>query len=151
MIKGIHHVAMSTPNLERLANFYIENFGFREVFEFDWTEEHDYAEDILQIERSAATAKILKLDNFHLELFEFSSPEPKPKTSEWRLCDHGQTHMCFEVDDCHEEFKRLTDAGMIFHCEPKLDSDGGYLVYGRDPDNNVVEIWAPGNPELKRN
>ena len=150
MIKGIHHVAISSPNMRKLADFYITHFGFKEVFSFDWETGYDYAKDILEIEDSAAEAIILKLGNFHLELFQFSEPTPVAKPDNWRLCDHGQTHMCFEVDNCQLEYQRLKNAGMRFHCEPKLDSHGGYLVYGRDPDNNVVEIWAPGNPDVRR-
>ena len=36
MINGIHHVAISTPNLNRLVDFYKNVLGFEIVYETSW-------------------------------------------------------------------------------------------------------------------
>ena len=35
-INGLHHAAISTPDIERLMNWYSENFGFIEVARTEW-------------------------------------------------------------------------------------------------------------------
>ena len=36
MLVGIHHTAISTPDLARSKAFYRDLFGFEEAFEFAW-------------------------------------------------------------------------------------------------------------------
>ena len=141
MISGIHHVAISSPDIENLEKFYCEQFGFRRVSSFDWKDNDQDAALILQVKRSSGKAVIIKLGGIALELLEFHEPESRRKSEDWSVVDHGLTHMCFEVDDCQAEYSRLKAAGMEFHCVPQDDPDGGSYVYGRDPDGNVVEMW----------
>ena len=83
---------------------------------------------------------MLKKGDTHLELFEYSSPAPRPLDSARRVCDHGYTHICLEVDDVVSEYERLKDAGMTFHGAPP-DAQGRLrAIYGRDPDGNVLEL-----------
>ena len=35
-INGLHHAAISTPDIERLMKWYTENFGFEEVARTEW-------------------------------------------------------------------------------------------------------------------
>ena len=35
-INGLHHAAISTPNIERLMKWYTKNFGFEEVSRSEW-------------------------------------------------------------------------------------------------------------------
>ena len=35
-INGLHHAAISTPNIERLMKWYKKNFGFEEVSRSEW-------------------------------------------------------------------------------------------------------------------
>ncbi len=36
MLVGIHHTAISTPDLDRCATFYRDLFGFETAFDFSW-------------------------------------------------------------------------------------------------------------------
>ena len=56
------------------------------------------------------------------------------------VCDHGITHIAFEVDDLDAEYDRLKAAGMRFHCPPQ-NLGVSRVTYGRDPDGNVLELW----------
>ena len=38
MLVGIHHTALSTPDLDRLIAFYRDHFGFALDFDFSWDE-----------------------------------------------------------------------------------------------------------------
>jgi glyoxylase I family protein len=139
MILGFHHAAISTPDLDRCLNFYTNVVGCEEAWSFDWPVGSAEADAMTGLTDSAARAVMLKLGDSFLEIFEFSSPTPATADSQRPVCDHGITHVCLLVEDLHAEYARMQSAGMIFHSEP-LTQDTGYVIYGRDPDGNVVEL-----------
>ena len=92
-----------------------------------------------QLEGTSGRVVLLRAGNAMLELFEYASPQPRPADAERRLCDHGITHLCIDVDDVDAEVRRLEAAGMRFHCAP-VDYGTVKCTYGRDPDGNVIEL-----------
>jgi catechol 2,3-dioxygenase-like lactoylglutathione lyase family enzyme len=142
-IKRVHHIAISTPNLDRLVSFYRDVFGF-EVFEdFAWEKGYWAADQVTGLKNSAAKAVMLKGGDFHIEIFEFQSPLPKPVDPDRPVCDHGLTHFSFEVNDVQAVYERLKEAGVRFHCPPVKLGELGTATYGRDPDGNVIELQGP--------
>ncbi|MEZ5565241.1 MAG: VOC family protein [Gammaproteobacteria bacterium] len=139
MLKGFHHAALSTPDLDRLVRFYCESFGCTVIREFGWPAGIPEADALTGLQNSAARAAMLKLGDSFLEIFEFSSPVPKPGDPDRPACDHGITHICLEVQDSQAEYRRLKTAGMRFHAPPQ-PQEGGFVTYGRDPDGNIVEL-----------
>ena len=105
-----------------------------------WKRDMDYPEKVIGLKDSAARFFMLKKGDTHLELFEYRSPAPKPLDNTRRVCDHGFTHICIEVEDIDLEYDRLIDAGMTFHASPPAAQGGMRAIYGRDPDGNVVEL-----------
>jgi catechol 2,3-dioxygenase-like lactoylglutathione lyase family enzyme len=140
MIKSIHHTAISTGDFERALAFYRDLLGFEMVSELNWPAGVELADTITGLEGSAARSVMLRASNTSIELFEFSSPTPKPGDPKRPVCDHGITHIGFEVDDIDAEYERLKAAGMSFHCPPQ-DLGASRVTYGRDPDGNVLELW----------
>ena len=55
MIRGIHHVAVSTPNLERIVAFYRDVMGAEQVYEGGWEEGSDIIDQIVAGVRSSCT------------------------------------------------------------------------------------------------
>ncbi len=139
MILGFHHAAISTPDLDRSVSFYKEVVGCEEAWAFEWPTGTPEADELTGLTNSAARAVMLKLGETLLEVFEFSSPPPEQRTEIRPVCDHGITHICLLVQTLHDEYKRMKAAGMKFHSQP-MTQDTGYVVYGRDPDGNVVEL-----------
>ena len=139
MLIGIHHTAISTPDLKRLKQFYCDLFGFEEIFGFEWRQGSEISDRIVGLKDSSAEFVFLRNANTHLELFEYRSPTPRPRDPAWRVCDHGLTHICFEVSDIHSEYSRLKNMGMRFQAAP-CAAAGLMAVYGRDPDGNIVEL-----------
>lgn len=139
MIRGAHHVAISTPNLERLLGFYRDLMGFREVMRTSWEPGTDQIDKVMNLRGSGGTQVMLKGANICIELFEFSNPEPKQMDPHRPVCDHGHTHICFDVVDIHSVYDRMVAAGVEFHCPPQ-DFGAVRATYGRDPDGNVFEI-----------
>ena len=77
MIYGINHIAISTPNLERLAAFYCEQLGFEQVFTVNWDIGNVAYDNITGLRNSSARGLILKLGNACIELFEYRTPTPR--------------------------------------------------------------------------
>ncbi len=140
MIRGIHHTAISTGNLERLLAFYRDLLGFRVLFDFAWPAGTEVADRITGLERSSARAVMLHAGNAIIELFEYASPTPHPGDPRRPVCDHGITHICLDVTDLDAEYARLQAAGMVFHCPPQDLGMDLRTTYGRDPDGNVIEL-----------
>ena len=139
MIKGFHHAAISTPDLKRCIEFYTGVIGGEVAWTFGWPAGTPEADDVTGLENSAAEAAMLKIGDTFLEVFQFSSPDPVKQNGERPVNKHGITHICLEVTDINAEYERLKSAGMPFNCAPQAQ-DGSSMVYGRDPDGNVVEL-----------
>jgi len=139
VIKGFHHAAISTPNLARCIDFYTNIIGGEIAWTFGWERGTPEADEVTGLTDSASNAAMLRIGETFLEVFEFSSPTPETKDTDRPVNNHGITHICLEVDDIDTEYQRLMKAGMRFNCAPK-HQDGSSMVYGRDPDGNVVEL-----------
>jgi len=137
MILGVHHVAISTPDLDRLAAFYCDQLGFERIFDTAWEPGNRAADAIVGLRDSSARTAMLRGGNLYLELFEFRAPIPKPADTRRPVCDHGITHICLLVDDVDAATERIE---LDFHSVPQDLGGGVRTVYGRDPDGNVVEL-----------
>ena len=145
MINGIHHTAISTPDLERALAFYRDLLGATLVTDFEWPVGLEVADRIVGLQGSSARAVMLRLGNAMIELFEFSAPKPRPGDPERPVSDHGITHICLDVSDVDAEYDRLLGAGMRFHCPPQ-QLGALRTTYGRDPDGNVIELQEVTDP-----
>lgn len=139
MIRGAHHVAISTPNMERALGFYRDLLGFEEVMRGGWEPGVAIIDQVLNLKDCSATQVMLKGGNLCIELFEFKTPTPAPKDPKKPVCDHGHTHLCLDVVDIDSVYQKLVDAGIEFHTPPQ-DFGAIKSTYGRDPDGNVFEI-----------
>ena len=140
MILGIHHTAISTGDIDRSLAFYKDLLGFEEVFKLNWDVGTETLDNITGLRDSSAKVVMLKAGNACVELFEYSSPKPAEGDQCRPVCDHGITHLCLQVADIDDEYQRLCDAGMSFHCPPQQVGSDIKATYGRDPDGNVVEL-----------
>lgn len=139
MIRGFHHAALSTADLDRCVGFYAGVLGCEVAWTFSWPIGSRAADEVTGLRESSARAAMLKLGSSFIEIFEFNSPIPKAVHGDRPACDHGITHICLEVKDIHAEYARLVAAGMRFHCPPQAQ-DTGWVTYGRDCDGNIIEL-----------
>ena len=77
-VNGLHHAAISTPDIERLMNWYRENFGFEEVARTEWPKGSKEIDDVVGLKNSSAKQGFLKCGNIMIEFFEYSSPPSQP-------------------------------------------------------------------------
>jgi lactoylglutathione lyase/glyoxylase I family protein len=139
MIVGFHHLGISVPDLDAAVEFYTKAFGVAVVFTEEW-------DGVPAVERatgltgSAARGVFFQWGPHFFELHEYSAPDPQDPDSPRRPCDRGINHFCVEVTDILEEVERLGELGMTFPSEPQHVGGGSYVVYGRDPFGNIIEI-----------
>ncbi len=139
MIVGIHHVAISVPDLDKAVAFYRDAFGFDVVQRSEWDRDMPLADRAVGLEETSARMAMLKAPNAYIELWQYRNPEPEDKRS--RPCDLGYPHMALQVRDIEAEYRRLSDAGMEFVHDSPVDFGTSSAVYGKDPFGNIIEIY----------
>ena len=142
MIGPLHHVGLSTPDMDRAIAFYTSLFGFEVLNQGGWGPGNTVRDRQLHATGSSARSAMLGREGMRLELREYAHPAGRPKAVDQPAVDHGINHFCFAVDDVLAEYARLRDAGMVFDCEPLEVSPGVTLTYGRDPDGNIIELLS---------
>lgn len=151
MIRGIHHVALATSDIDRLVNFYKEGFGFEVVYEGGWEKGSKMIDTIVGLEGSSCKQVMMKAANTHIEIFQYLTPAGKPVDPKRPASDHGYTHFCVDVVDIDHEYERMQKLGMTFNCPPpsREELGGGAIraTYGRDPEGNIIELQEINDPE----
>lgn len=138
MIRGIHHTAISTPNLDRLLGFYRDLLGFEQISGGDFGGDARI-DAVVGLPNASGRAAMVKSGTVIIEFFEYKTPAGQPQATRRPVNDHGITHIAIAVSDIEAEYERLKKAGIAFHCPPQ---HMGTLkaTYGRDPDGNVFEL-----------
>ncbi len=136
--KGVHHIALSVPSLELAKAFYVDKLGF-ELVDEDHVPPSKTGDQLTQLHNADCHLMMIKAGNVFFEVFEFHSPKPEEQNMR-PVCDHGYTHMAFEVEDIGAAYTFLEDAGVIWNSEPVESIEGYFMTYGRDPFGNMIEI-----------
>lgn len=152
MILGFAHPGLVVPDLEKARRFYEQMFGFRYFCDEGWQGD-PVADRVVGLAGSACKGVTLAGHNCYLELFEFSAPEQAAAAGDGHgPHEPGIRHLCFFVDDCRAEYKRLLELGGEPLGEPTDVGGGAYTVYCRDPFGNIIELAEiPSDAEDPRN
>ena len=124
MIRNIHHFGFHVRNFDGMVDFYKEAFGFEVVG------------DELSFGEGPTRVAMICSGNCFLEIIGQPSsahPSASPVLSSY-------PHLCVEVTDIEQEYRRLEAMGVDF--EGTAPADFGYAktVKGRDPEGNLFEM-----------
>ncbi|PZN34042.1 MAG: VOC family protein [Proteobacteria bacterium] len=136
-IKGLHHAGLSVSDLDRSIAFYCDLLGMRLLRQDAF--QPGSLDRITALPGARGRSAMLQAGAQYLELFEFATPTPRPRDVSAPVCDHGISHVCVEVTDLEGAYRRLSEAGVRFHCPPQAFAHMK-ATYARDPDGNVVEL-----------
>jgi len=148
-IAGIHHVAVSTPDLAVARRFYVDLLGAEEVEAFEWGEGAAAIDAIVGLKDSAARQFMVRLGNAYIEVFEYLAPRSPPQDPRRPVNLFGYTHLALQVSDIDAVYKRMVAAGVEFHAPPQhfggADAADGRkrglkATYGRDFFGNAFEL-----------
>ncbi len=139
MIKSFHHIALSVADIERSIAFYRDLFDMEQacpVFPIGG-EQYDA---VLGLRGVDGVMCVMKLGDFHMELFQFRRPAPANKSPDHSVADRGLTHFGVVVEDIEATYRKMLAAGVRFHAPVTQFPGGMKATYGRDPDGNVFEL-----------
>jgi catechol 2,3-dioxygenase-like lactoylglutathione lyase family enzyme len=148
-LQGVHHFALSVPDLELARRFYVDLLGAEMISETAWEAGNPWIDAILGLPGSAARSFMARLHNVQVEAFEYSAPVAPPADPNRPANHYGYTHVGFQVDDIKATYDRMIEAGLRFHTPPDLSTitidDHGHksgfaATYGRDYFGNAFEI-----------
>ncbi|MBC2668996.1 VOC family protein [Novosphingobium piscinae] len=148
-IRGVHHIAISVPDLAIARRFYVDILGAVEVAPPMAWRDNRAIDRILGLSGSAADMLLVRLGNVHFEIFAYQAPAAPPQDPDRPVHHYGYTHFAVQVDDVADCYERILAAGLRVHAPPLLEGivthpDGtktGYAAtYCRDFFGNVFEI-----------
>ena len=143
-MKGIHHVGITVPDLDRGIAFYNGVLGL-ELFDPP-SPVFDHAElgDSVGVPGAALRQVNLSLGGTIVELLEYTAPEPPYGDEPIRANARGAAHVCFQVEDVEAKNAELEAAGVEFLSDVNVVDEGvlaGWRwVYFRDPFGIVLEL-----------
>lgn len=140
MIRGVHHISLSTGDLDRCIHFYRDLLGMTLDRVSPLSPGFTAFETVVGLRNVTGQVAQFNLGNLNMEVFCYRDPAPRP--GERRpACDVGIRHIAFDVTDIHAEHARLTAAGVEFISPPQLIAPGKCTsCYCYDADGNIVEL-----------
>lgn len=144
----IRHISLGTPDMERAVAFYSKLLGVpsprRAGGEAGLS--GPPFDDVSGLPGTRIQMAWFQAGNLEVEVIHYLShpaepAEPRPLTAP------GYSMIVFEVDDVAAAARVVEDAGGTVVSEPEA-VDGGTILFGRDPDANLLGFFAPpeGSP-----
>lgn len=141
-IDGFAHVGITVSDIERSIAFYGQNFGFEVLGRTVFDEAFFAAAPTLYgLKDTTCPLAIMAAPcGVQIELFQFV-PQLEKEHMPWNRV--GITHIALATDSVLEMCEKLRANGVEFCMEPLQRGDGGYWVFLRDPDGNMIELMEP--------
>ena len=148
MIRGVHHISLSTTDMDKFVHFYRDLLGVKLDRISPLPDGFEPFETVVGMRNVSGQVAQFDLGNMNMEVFCYSKPAPRP--GERRpACDAGIRHIAFDVKNIAAEYERLKAAGINFISPPQHIAPGKCTsCYFYDPDGNIVELQEifPGSP-----
>ncbi len=122
MFTAFEHTGIASPDHKKLAQWYVEVFGFAIVYQ-------------------SAGATFVKAPNG--SMIEISAAEGD--RVELAMKQPGLRHVALAVDDFDADLARIRAAGVKFLSEP-VDAKGNKVVFFTDPEGNILHLIQRATP-----
>ncbi|WP_380879579.1 hypothetical protein ACFB49_23070 [Sphingomonas sp. DBB INV C78] len=153
LAQGVHHVAVSVPDIARAREFYIDLLGAEELAQTEWEEGNVFINEIVGLPDCSGRQFMARLGNAFIEVFEYLTPRSTAQDENRPVNRFGYTHFGLQVADIDLVYARMVEAGIRFHCPPRHSGgeeaqdgrrQGFRSTYGRDFFGNVFELIEVG-------
>lgn len=122
MFTAFEHTGIASPDHQKLAQWYVEVFGFVIVYQ-------------------SAGATFVKAPNG--SMIEIITAEGD--RVELAMKQPGLRHIALAVDDFDADLARIRAAGVKFLSEP-VDAKGNKVVFFTDPEGNILHLIQRTTP-----
>ena len=120
MFQGIEHTAISSPNPEALANWYVDHLEFHINFSY------------------AGNFFVRAANGTVLEIIPAANKLEQPQTPANNK-DAGIRHLAIQPDNFEDAYAQLQAKGVTFVGEP-FENQGNRLVFFNDLDGNLLHL-----------
>ena len=143
-VDALCHVGITVSDIDRSIDFYEKNFGFKLLRKAAFDQAFfDEAPTLYALKDTTCPIAILAAPcGVLIELFQFI-PQLEKEHVPWNRA--GITHFALATDSVLDMCPQLRENGVTFCMEPMKRFDGGYWVFLRDPDGNMIELMEPFN------
>lgn len=139
----IRQVALATPDIDRLSEFYskfLEQPEFRRFGQWPFLRmEGEKSDKVTGLEGISGEAAWFQIRNLELEIFQFHSHPTEDRDTPRPIDANGYNMIVFDVTDMNAARELLVNAGGVVETEP-VPMDGGQIMFGRDPDGNLIGL-----------
>ncbi|MCQ2465900.1 MAG: VOC family protein [Clostridia bacterium] len=132
MIKGLGHCAFTVKDMEKTIAFYENSLGFKKAFDIP----NEKGEPWIVYMYAGGTQFV--------ELF-YGATNDIPYSD----LNAGFFHLCIEVDDIQDAWKRIVETGAPQDDAPKQGGDGNWQCWTHDPDGVKLELMQIGETSLQ--
>ena len=139
VIQNFHHTAISVGDLDRSIRFYRDILGMS----LEWRIDHrrnELLEKVLALKNVDVSYAMLAGWGGRIEVFKYHTPKGEPFPPDKPVCDHGITHMAFQVSEIEAFYEKLASQGVRFNSPPQEVRPGVKAAYFHDPDGISLEI-----------
>jgi len=139
--RRIRHVALASPDAERIAEFYSafldqpdpRRIGGKNGFG------SEKVDGVSGLEGSKIKMIWFQIRNLELEISQFVSHPTELPEAPRPIDATGYNMIVLDVSDLYYATQKFISAGGTIISEPE-EMDGGEIVFGRDPDGNIVGL-----------
>ncbi|MDB5242701.1 MAG: Glyoxalase-like domain protein [Spirosoma sp.] len=129
------HVAIVTPNIERLVEFYTKLLGVKPHNRIDNIRNSPKLDDIANIDSLKLLAAWFKTGNMVVEIWQFDNPPTHLPERFLPYTQIGYNKISFEVSNLNQTYQQLRLSGLTFLSPPVSTA-----VLLRDPDGNLLSL-----------
>lgn len=137
----IRHVSLSTPDIDRIVAFYsalLDEPKPRRVGGKNGIG-NDAMAGVSGLDGAKVRMAWFQVRNLELEIFQYASHPTELATEPRSLDAVGYNMIVFNVEDLAAAQEKFVAAGGVIETEPEV-MDGGEIVFGRDPDGNLIGL-----------
>ncbi len=131
----VAHVALVTPDIDRLVAFYKQLLGTDPINRIDNIKNSPKLDAIADIDSLKLRAAWFKVGNTVLEIWQFQNPPTPVPTKPAPFNRPGYGQIAFSVENLASEASRLRAGGVSLLSKP-----ASKIVYLRDPDGNLLSL-----------
>lgn len=144
----LRHVALATPDIDRIVDFYsvlLEDDNPRRFGWWSFGLSGEVFDQVSGFKDTEIKMAWFQIRNMELEIGEYLNPAVKGHERPKPIDALGYNMIVFDVSDIELARQKFLEAGGTI--ETSIEAmDGGHIVFGRDPDGNIVglQVTPPG-------